>query len=66
MRKTVRPVSWKSWQTQINKLSRTKQEVTRPLKLECDGLLSDLGTTQKSAWITEHRTSDLGEGVELG
>jgi hypothetical protein len=66
MLKTVRPISWKSWQTQINKLSRTKQEVTRPLKLECDGLLCDLGTTQKSAWITEHRTCDLGEQGELG
>jgi hypothetical protein len=60
MRKTVRPISWKYWRTQINKLSRTKQEVRRPLKLECDGLLCDLGTTQKSARITENGTSDWG------
>lgn len=49
MRETVRPIARKSWQIQINKLSRTEQEVTGPLKLECHGIRRDLGTTQKSA-----------------
>lgn len=65
MRETVRPIAWKPWQTQINKLSRTEQQVTGPLKLECHGFLCDRGATQKSAWITEYKLSDLGEWLKL-
>jgi hypothetical protein len=51
--KTVRAITRNSPQAQINKLSRPKQEITRPFKLECHGILRDPGPTQKSAGVTE-------------
>jgi hypothetical protein len=53
MDKTVRAITRNSPQAQINKLSRPKQEITRPFKLECHGILRDPGPTQKSAGVTE-------------
>jgi hypothetical protein len=42
------------WENQINKLSRPKQEIARPVKLKCYGILRHPGTTQKSAGISKH------------
>ena len=54
MSKTGYASGWESAKGQINKLPRSKQKVTGPLKLECHGILRDLGTTKKSAGIAEH------------
>jgi hypothetical protein len=65
MREAEQSIAWNSSQRQINKLPRPEQKITGPLKLECQGILCDLGATKKPAGITENGPADFGRGLEL-